>query len=71
MADILVYSSSAYLAGSRDKLMRSQEAVGVYNRSSPLVAVMPKLSLNSLPWSKFIETFCQVVLAFGIQPQFV
>jgi hypothetical protein len=38
---------------------------------SNLVAAMPKLSLNSLPRSKFREALCHVVRAFGIHPQFV
>src|SRR5262249_12226343 len=36
-----------------------------------LAVAMPKLSLNSLPRSKFSEAFCHVVRAFGIHPQFV
>jgi hypothetical protein len=55
---------------------RSSDELGPRKRSFAyvgcnLVAAMPKLSLNSLPRSKFREAFCHVVRAFGIHPQFV
>jgi hypothetical protein len=52
---------------------RSSEnrAIAVAYVRCNLVAAMPKLSLNSLPRSKFSEAFCHVVRAFGIHPQFV
>jgi hypothetical protein len=52
-----------------ERAMTSQALIAYV--SCNLVAAMPKLSLNSLPRSKFSEAFCHVVRAFGIHPQFV